>query len=60
MLMTRQLPKTKASHFCKALFLMVPLIGFELMTYRLQGRCTHYIFIDGFYCFGIIATLLPQ
>jgi len=26
----------KASHLCKALFLLVPLVGFELTTYRLQ------------------------
>ena len=30
----------KGLHFCKPLFLLVPPIGFELMTYRLQGDCT--------------------
>ena len=30
----------KGPHFCEPLFLLVPIIGFELMTYRLQGGCS--------------------
>jgi len=30
------LSKKKASHCCKALICLVPLVGFELTTYRLQ------------------------